>query len=290
MSFRLDFAPHLGFPTPDSPLFGALAGDLDPEKQIEFAAVHGFRRVQDPFTARRTTAEQQRIGDAAAAAGIGLGCFVYAPMERCAEPAWAAVDASARDALEKDVEAAIAVGRRIGSRYVAVLTGTDPERTRAEQRAAMTANLVRFAGRVADEGMMLCVEAVSAKRLPQMLLHHFADAIEVVRAADHPAVRLIFDFAHVQAMDGDILGNLDAGWDLIELIQIADHPGRVQPGAGELNFVRLIDELERRGFSGPCELEHLWSESGADVQSAYLEWLGRWAWHPTGGGDDDIAG
>jgi hydroxypyruvate isomerase len=277
MTFRLDFAPHLGFPTPETPLFGALAGDMTPERQIEFSAANGFKRVQDPFTARRSEAQQRRVGDAASAAGIGLGCFVYAPMERCLEPWWSAAETSTRDALEADLDEAVAIGRRIGSRYIAVLTGSDVERPKAEQRAAMAANLRRFADRVANEGMMLCVEAVSAKRLPQMLLHHFADAIEVVRGANHPAVRLIFDFAHVQAMDGDILGNLDAAWDLIELIQIADHPGRVEPGAGELNFVRLIDELERRNFTGPCELEHLWSAPGAEVQQDYLDWLGRWA-------------
>jgi len=274
--FRLDFAPHLGFPTPDKPLFGTLAGSAAPEAQIALAAAHGFQRVQDPFTARRSEAEQASLGEAARAAGLGLGCFVYAPMERAMAPAWSAVDGATREALEEDVDAAIAIGRRIGSRHIAVLTGTDPARSRAEQVHAMTANLARLADRVAQAGMMLCVEAVNAQRLPQMLLHHLADAIDVVRGAGHPAVRLIFDTAHIQAMDGDILGNLDRAWDLIELIQLADHPGRVEPGAGELNFVRIIDEIERRGFTGPVELEHGWAAPSAMAQEHYLQWLGRW--------------
>lgn len=277
MSYRLDFTPHLGFPTPDNPLFAALCGSIDPLRHIEFAADRGFRRVQDPFAARRSMNVQKRIGDAAAASGLDLGCFVYAAMERGFQPWWSAVDEVNRRELDADVMEAIAIGRRLRSRYIAVFTGTDPDRTKVDQRKAMASNLSRLADRVADEGMMLCVEAVSAKRLPQMLLHHFADAIEVVREADHPAVRLIFDFAHVQAMDGDILGQLDAGWDLIELIQIADHPGRVEPGTGELNFNRLLDVLVERGFTGPCELEHLWSEPGVKAELAYLEWLSRWA-------------
>lgn len=277
MSFRLDFAPHLGFPTPEAPLFGVLVGDTDPAVQIEFAAAQGFRRVQDPFAAQRTEAAQRRIGDAAAAAGIGLGCFVYAALERASRPSWSAVESAERTALKHELGAAIDVGRRLRSRHIAVLTGRDPSRTPADQRVAMAANLAWLADRVAGEGMMLCVEAVSAKRLPHLLLHHLAHAVEVVRGANHPAVRLIFDVAHVQAMDGDILGHLDAAWDLIELIQLADHPARVEPGAGELNFVRLIDELVRRKFAGPCELEHVWSVPGADVQRAYLQWLRRWA-------------
>lgn len=276
MSFRLDFAPHLGFPTPATPLFEALAGDPGVEAQIAFAAANGFRSVQDPFTAVRTEAEQRRVGEIAAAANITLACFVYAPMTRASEPHWSAIGSAERAALAHDVDAAIAIGRRIGSRHIAVLTDPDPARGKAEQRMVMAANLHWLGDRVAEAEMVLCVEAVNAQRLPKMLLHHLADAVDVVRGADHPAVRLIFDFAHVQAMDGDILGNLDAAWDLIELIQLADHPGRVEPGAGELNFVRLIDEIARRGFDGPCELEHQWSEPGPEVQRSYLEWLGRW--------------
>jgi len=277
MSFRLDFAPHLGFPTPAMPLFAELVGDVGVEAQIEFAAENGFRSVQDPFVARRSEAEQGRLGEVAALAGITPTCFVYAPIERASEPHWSAVGAAERAGLARDVDAAISIGRRIGSRHIAVLTGADPIRENMEQRAAMAANLRRLAGRVADAGMVLCVEAVDGRRLPRMLLHHLPDAMEVVRAADHPAVRLIFDFAHVQAMDGNVLTNMDAAWDMIELIQLADHPGRVEPGAGELDFVRLIDEIERRGFAGPCELEHRWSAPGPEIQKAYLEWLGRWS-------------
>lgn len=275
--FRLDFAPHLGFPTPQSPLFGELAGSVDAEAQIGFAAARGFRCVQDPFTALRSEEEQTRIGLAAQAQGVKLGCFVFAPMERAMRPIWSAVDADARATLDADVDAAIATGRRIGSRYIAVLTGTDTARALGEQRLAMAANLARLADRVAQADMVLCLEAVNAQRLPQMLLHHLADAVDIVRSVGHPAVRLIFDTAHVQAMDGDILGNLDRAWDLIELIQLADHPGRVEPGAGELNFVRIIDEIQRRGFTGPVELEHGWSAVSADRQKEYLQWLDRWS-------------
>lgn len=277
MAFDLDFAPHLGFPTPESPLFGELIGSTDPAAQIAFAAARGFRTVQDPFTAQRTVAAQTRIGEAARSAGMRLSCFVYAPMSRAIQPVWCAADRAARQELETDLAEAIAIGRRLGSRHIAVLTGADPARTRAEQRHAMTANLARLADRAAEAGMMLCVEAVNAARLPQMLLHHLPDAVDVVRGAGHPAVRLIFDTAHVQAMDGDILGNMDAAWDLIELIQLADHPGRVEPGASELNFVRIVDEIQRRGFAGPVELEHGWAAPGVEPQERYLQWLGRWA-------------
>lgn len=274
--YRLDFAPHLGFPTPATPLFSALA-DPTPEAQIAFIAAQGFRAVQDPFVASRSKDEQAVVGRAAQASGLKLGCFVYTPMSRAMEPLWSAVDRVGQDALAAEIDAAIEIGRRVGSRAIAVLSGVDPTRSRAEQRYAMTANLARFADRVADAGMILCIEAVNGRRLPQLLLHHTQEAADVVRGAGHPAVRLIFDTAHVQAMDGDILGQLDATWDLIDFIQLADHPDRTEPGTGELNFVRIIDEIEQRKFSGVVELEHMWAVPDAEHQKRYLEWLGRWA-------------
>lgn len=275
--FRLDFAPHLGFPTPANPLFLDLVGSDDPEAHIDFAAARGFRCVQDPFSARRSEEGQARIGQAAKQRGLRVSCFVFAPLERAMQPVWSATNAAERATLDADVDAAIAIGRRLGARHIAVLTGNDPARTSEEQRAAMAGNLARLGDRAAEAGMFLCIEAVNARRLPQMLLHHLADAMDVVGNANHPAVRLIFDTAHVQAMDGDILGNLDRAWDMIELIQLADHPDRVEPGAGELNFVRIIDELERRGFAGPVELEHGWASPGRLPQEQYLQWLDRWA-------------
>lgn len=275
--FRLNFAPHLGFPTPETPLFRALAGSIAPEAHIALAAERGFRCVQDPFTASRSVEEQARVGQAAKAAGLKLGCVVYAPMKVAMQPGWCAADATTRAALDADVDAAIEMARRVGSNHIAVLTGTDRARTRSEQRHAMTANLARLADRVASAGMKICLEAVDGNRLPDMLLHHLQDAMDVVRGVGNPAVRLIFDTAHVQAMDGDILGNLDRSWDLIELIQLADHPGRGEPGTGELNFVRIIDEIDRRGFTGPVELEHGWASPGIESEENYLRWLGRWA-------------
>lgn len=276
MSYTLNFAPHLGFPTPATPLFADLAGDAGMDAQIAFIAECGFRALQDPFAARRSEDDQQRVGTLAAAAGLDVGCFVSTPIEQAFAPRWSATDPAGQAALDREIDTAIAIGKRIGSRHIAVLNGTDATRDKAEQRAAMAANLRRQADRAADAGMIIVIEPVNGHRLPQMLLHHLADGMEVIALADHPAVRLIFDFAHVQSMDGNILANMHAVWDKIELFQLADNPDRVEPGAGELNFLRILDEIVARGFDGIVELEHGWSAPGADVQRAYLDWLNRW--------------
>ena len=276
MAFKLKFAPHLGFPTVDTPLFDALVGSRDPVDHMRFAAAHGFEAIQDPFAATRGIEDQARIGEASAELGLEVGCFVFAPMATAQTPLWTGTNADDRANLSQVLDEAFAIARRINSHDIAVLTGFAADRPKPDQRAAMSANLAWAGELAAAQGCRLVVEAVNARRLPEMLLHRIADAIEVVRAAAHPAVRLIFDYAHAQAMDGDIIHHVDLAWDHLEIIQIADNPDRVEPGAGELNFVRLLDHLVERGFSGLCELEHRWSSPARELQQGYLEWLDRW--------------
>jgi hydroxypyruvate isomerase len=106
-----------------------------------------------------------------------------------------------------------------------------------------------------------------------MLLHHIADAYEIVNAVDHSRVRLIFDTAYIQAMDGDLLSHLDACWDAIALVQIADNPGRLEPGSGELNFANILRFLYRRKYRGLVELEHDWSVPGRGTEQRGIESL-----------------
>lgn len=274
MTFKLDFAPHLGFPGPASPLFDALVGSIDPVDHIRFAADHGFRRVQDPFAAAREESEQARIGKAAAEHGLALGCVVYAPMDVARRPLWIQSDTAP---LDQQVDRAFAIAERLGTRYIAVLTGKDPALPFEDQLRRFTDNLQRIGTHAAAAGFVLCIEAVHGRRLPDMLLNHILDADRVVRDTGLASVRLIFDFGHVQAMDGDLLHHLDAVWDQVELIQVADSPDRVEPGAGEINIGRLLDRLVERGFTGPCELEHSWTTRTAERQRAYLDWLENWA-------------
>lgn len=274
MCFKLDFTPHLGFPGPALPLFDKLVGSAHPVDHLRFAADQGFRRVQDPFAAARDEAEQTLIGRTAVELGLSLGCFVYAPLDVARRPLWVGTDTAE---LDEHVDRGFAIAGRLGTRYVAVLTGKDPARPREDQIVAFTDNLQRIGRRAASEGLVLCVEAVHGRRLPNMLLNHILEADKVVRDAGLASVRLIFDFGHVQAMDGDLLHHLDQVWDQIEIVQVADNPDRVEPGAGEINVGRLLDTLVAREFAGPCELEHGWAARTPERQRAYLDWLKNWS-------------
>lgn len=270
----LRFAPHISFGGLDKPLFAHSARSVDPVDQIRFAQGEGFAGVQDPFAAQRSSSEQSRIGEALAHHGLESGCFVYAPLDQLTT-AWGSPDPAVRPDLMADIDRAIEIADRLHSRHIAIIGPADSDRPRSQQMEAMSENLRFVADRAERAGKILCLESLNARRLPSMLIHHILDAHAIVEKVASPAVRLIFDFGHVQAMDGDILHHLDLTWDAIELFQIADNPGRVEAGAGELNFVTIFAEIEKRGYSGLLELEHHWSKPGIEGEKAGLAMLRR---------------
>ena len=273
MAWTLRYASHLSYRAPDTPLYRHIVGSLDPVAHVEFAASLGFSGVQYAMAKLRPLAEQEAVARALARHGLEAGCMIYTGRDKLAAPLWSRSDAEARALLAAELAGAFETAKRISSRYVAILSGADPRLPLAYQQTAMTDNL-RWAADLADRaGVILCVESINRRSLPNMLIHHIGDAYEIVSAVDHPRVRLIFDTAHIQAMDGDLLSHLDACWDTVALVQIADNPGRLEPGSGELNFANILRFLYLRGFQGLVELEHDWSLPSRDTERRGLEFL-----------------
>ena len=275
MAWTLRYASHLGYRSPQMPLFPASVGSLDPVAHVGFAAELGFAGVQYALACSRPVSEQDQVAKALARHGLETGCVVYTTPEKFTAPLWATADADSRAVLTSELAAAFDVAKRVNSRYVVVLSGADPRRPLPDQRAAMAENL-RWAAPLAEKaGVTILLESINRRNVPNLLLHHISDSLDVVKAVDHAAVRLIFDTGHVQAMDGDLLAHLDACWDGLAIVQIADNPGRLEPGTGEINFATILGHLHRRKFAGLIELEHHWSAPGAEVERRGIEYLRR---------------
>jgi hydroxypyruvate isomerase len=273
MSWTLRYAAHLGFRSLDTPLFLASVGASDPVAQIEFIASLGFAGVQDPWFATRPEAVQINISSALSDLGLASGCVVCGSPESIRTPLWNTPGRTARARIENELLGAMAAARRIRSNGIAVLTGQDSASPRDLQIETMIANLRWAAGIAASEGLSLCLEPTNARTLTGMLLSHFDDGCGVARATGHAAVRMIFDTAHVQSMDGDLIGHMERNWDLIEIVQIANHPGRLEPEVGEINMQAILRKVRELGYSGLVELEHLWSTSSPAVEGRGIDWL-----------------
>jgi hydroxypyruvate isomerase len=92
-----------------------------------------------------------------------------------------------------------------------------------------------------------------------------------VATVARPNVLLQYDAYHMQRMEGNLTATIAAQIDRIGHIQIADSPGRGQPGTGEINFDYLPARIEELGYEGYIGLEH---KPIGDTESS-LEWLPR---------------
>lgn len=275
MDWTLRFASHLGYRPNDPPLYSETVGSRDPVAHVEFAAELGFAGVQYALAVNRPAAEVEKVAQALAKHRLEAGCMLYADREALLQPLWAATDPEHRALWKGHLERAFEVAQSLQVRHIAILSGADPRTPHALQLTALVENLRRAAELAQRRGMVLCLESLSRRSLPGMLLQRITEAYAVVKAVASPAVRLIFDTSHVQIMDGDLLENLRATWDALAIVQIADNPNRFEPGSGEINFETLFRTLYELGYEGLVELEHGWSSTDVRLERKTIEALRR---------------
>ena len=91
-----------------------------------------------------------------------------------------------------------------------------------------------------------------------------ADTLALVRAVDHPNLRLNLDLYHAQIGEGNLIDLVTEALPYIGEIQVADVPGRCEPGTGEINYAGVADALKRIGYTGVVGLE-AWASGDSDA-------------------------
>jgi hydroxypyruvate isomerase len=83
-------------------------------------------------------------------------------------------------------------------------------------------------------------------------LYGSAPAIKIVKAVGSKFVKINWDLYHMHITEGDLCGHLKEGFDAdaIGYVQLADHPGRNEPGTGEINYTRVFKELKKLKYDG----------------------------------------
>jgi hydroxypyruvate isomerase len=270
--WKLNFAPNIGLNSLDTPQFLHSVGSLDPVAHIEFIADRGFAGVEDNFLKLRPAQEQTRMGDALQKRSLNMGCFVANP-ESWDKPLWVSREPDARDKLKSDLDSSIDAAKRTGGRVMTVLTGIQANVPRAFQVAAMIDNLRRLAPVAEKAGVVLGLEACNSLDYPMLFLNDVREVFSIADAVDSPAVGIVFDIYHVQIMTGDVIRNLQRCSSRIAAVQLADNPGRTEPGTGELSWPHILRTIRDMNYGGLVELEHETLGSGLDGERAALERL-----------------
>ncbi len=159
--------------------------------------------------------------------------------------------------FDKTVRDGLVLARWLGTRLLNVPAGNLPEGVPAAAvRAVTERNLVRAVDRASAEGVTMLVEPLNRVDRPGYAMVSLPEAARLVRAVDSPYLRLQFDIYHA-GVRGDPLAALRRVWPLIGHVQLADHPGRHQPGTGRLPIAAVLTELERRRYQGLVGLEYV---------------------------------
>lgn len=126
--------------------------------------------------------------------------------------------------------------------------------------------LSRLADLGRQHGVIFVLENLNATvDHPGVPFGRAADCLALVRSVDRPELRLMLDLYHAQIGEGNLIALLRSTLPYIGEIQVADVPGRCEPGTGEINYPAIARELKRLGYAGTIGLE-AWA-SGDDERA-----------------------
>ncbi len=120
----------------------------------------------------------------------------------------------------------------------------------ARLRATFVDNLKFAAGELKKAGLRLLIEPINPYDIPGFWLNRTAQAIGVLDEVGAGNAFVQYDIYHAQRTEGEIAATLEKHLARIAHIQLADNPGRHEPGTGELNWSFLFAHLDRIGYGG----------------------------------------
>lgn len=178
------------------------------------------------------------------------------------------------------VPQAIAYAKALGCTKVNCLAGKVPlgvEQQRAH--ATLVENLTFAATALANAGIMLLLEPVNNRDIPGFFVSTSAHGMKIINDAGSPNIALQYDIYHMQRMEGELAKTMETLMPRIAHLQLADNPGRHEPGTGEINYPFLFATLEKLGYDGWIGCEYV----PATTTGAGLGWLHAYAESATAG-------
>lgn len=160
----------------------------------------------------------------------------------------------------------------LGMGLIHVMSGVLSAEQRPAARATALENLAWAAGEARGSGVTLLVEPLNARDRPDYFVARSDEVALLLRDLGEPGVKLLYDFYHVQIMEGDLALRLERHWPLVGHIQFASVPGRAEPDAGEIAYPFLFGLLDRLGWTGWAAAEY----RPRSTTEAGLGWAAPW--------------
>lgn len=161
------------------------------------------------------------------------------------------------DHFVKTVKEACNIAHQLDCRKMTVVAGNIQKDMTQEAMLAQVIKALKRAAPIAEEHeVMMILEPMNGRvNHPGHCLYGSPDAVRICREVNSPFVKINWDLYHMQITEGDLCGRMREGFDQIGYLQLADHPGRNEPGTGEIHYNRVLKEAYELGYRGYVGLE-----------------------------------
>ncbi|HZX28087.1 MAG TPA: hydroxypyruvate isomerase [Telluria sp.] len=219
------------------------------------ARAAGFDAVEFQFPYAFPAAE---IADAARAAQVAIVLHNLPPGDWARGERGLACDPARQGDFARSVDLALAYAQTLGVPRLHCMAGLPPPGADREAvRRTYVANLRHAAKQAAGAGIALLIEPLNQFDVPGYFLATPAQAAAIIADVGAPNLKLQCDLYHWQRIQGELAATVRALFPLIGHVQIADNPGRHEPGTGEINYPFLLDLLDELGYDGWVGCEYV---------------------------------
>jgi hydroxypyruvate isomerase len=154
--------------------------------------------------------------------------------------------------VEKVIAEACEAANFLDCKLMTVVGGNDQSgMTQEEMHENIIIALKRVAPIAEKHKVLLILEPMNIRRDHKgHCLYGSPEAVRICREVNSPFVKINWDLYHMQISEGDLCGRMKDGFDQIGYLQLADHPGRFEPGTGEINYGRVLKQAYDLGYRG----------------------------------------
>jgi hydroxypyruvate isomerase len=281
--FKLKYAPHLG-------MFQNLAGSSEYDKQIKefeskkdpsladklnnlklnayidelkFAADQGFQAWEDNGMRSRPKEFQEKVAREMARLGIEMGVFV-ANDSGLDKPILTSGNSDMRETFLRNIRDSVEVAKRVNAKYATLVVGTVSHKLPPGYQMTNAIETLKRAAEICEpSGLILVAEPLNTYvDHPGFFITSNHQMYLLMKAVNSPSCKLLYDVYHSQINEGNLIPNIDKCWDEIAYVQTGDHPGRKEPGTGEINYTNVFRIVG---------MEHGKSGSGKEGERAVID-------------------
>ncbi len=173
------------------------------------------------------------------------------------------------DEFRGGVAAAIEYAKALGVPQVNCLAGKAAGVPEHLLHQTFVENLRYAAGELKRSGIKLLIEPINTYDIPGFYLNRTAQALSIIEEVGSDNLFLQYDIYHAQRMEGELIATLEKNLARIAHVQLADNPGRHEPGTGEIHYGNVFAALERIGYTGWVGCEY----KPATTTEAGLAWF-----------------